>query len=145
MIKLYRYKVADYGQEKALSGIDKILFINCPFSESYKVYSFPEKKFKKDVFERNLNKYQVKCVVYPGYSLLNVLIYVVLENLEAYHCICIEMAGFALDDVMKFKRFLLELQEHLSGKEILIVVKNDDPDMDEILLSFPVYHDNRIS
>ncbi len=139
MKKIYRYLVNSYGEEEAVKINGKLLFINCPFKKSLKISSLPIRKFKKEIYARNLDRYQITCVNYLDYNLENIFFYILLNNIEKYDCFCFETAGFDFTTIDKTKQFLVQLVEHLNSKMVLIVVKEDSVEDNEILSEFPIY------
>jgi hypothetical protein len=65
-----------------------------------------------------------------------------LKNIEKYDCLCFEFAGFYFSTIIKAKQFLLELGVHFDNRTILIVVKKDALEENNILLDFPIYSNN---
>jgi len=131
--------VKNYGEEETVKTKGKTLFINGPFKKSLKIYSLPLRKFKKKTYARNLDRYDITCVNYPDYSLENVLFYTLLDNLEKYDCLCFGMAGFSFSNIISTKQFLVQLEKHLYNKTVLIVVKEDETEENDILSEFPIY------
>lgn len=138
MKNIYRLIVSNYGEEESMEVNGKILFINCPFKNSLKIFSFPRWRFRKRKYLSLIRTYKITCVDWLEYSLQNVFFYLFLKNIEKYDTLCFELAGFDFSTVSKAKQFLLELAPQIGDKKVLIVVKKDSFEENNILLEFPI-------
>jgi hypothetical protein len=142
MRNIYRFIVNNYGEEETIKVNGEIVFINSPFKRSLKIFSFPKWRFRKKKYAKKLKQYNVTCIDWIDYSLENILFYLLLKSIEKYDCICFGFAGFDYSTIEKTKRFLLELEPHIDGKLVLIVVEKVSVDEKGIISGFPIYNGN---
>jgi len=137
---IYRFIVKNYGEEESIKMNGKLLFINGPFEKSLKLFSFPKWKFRKKKYAKNIEKYRITCIDWLEYSLQNILFYLLLKNIAKYDCLIFELAGFDFLTIEKIKQVLLQLEPHIDGRLILIVVEKESVDENGILAGFPIYN-----
>lgn len=136
---LYRLIVNNLGEEEKIKINGRVIYINCPFRKSRKIFSFGKWRFRKRTFIKKINQYNITCVDWFEYSTQNILYYLLLNNLNKYDGACFELAGFSPSTAVHIKQFLLELKPHLDNKIVIVVVEKNSMD-DDIFSEFPIYN-----
>lgn len=145
MRSIYRFIVKTYGEEESIKNKGEMLFINCPFKESLKIFSYPKWRFRKRKFAKLIEKYNIICLDWLEYSLSNVLYYLLLKNIEKNDSLCFELAGLDIATIIKTKQVLLELEPSLKGSMIFIVVEKDSFEENNILSEFAIYNNTSMA